>query len=179
MIVIALDLELNKEDDKVTDIIQIGAVAGDTITGEILGEFNCYVRPKAPISPFISTLTGITDDIISAQGVEIVEAYNLFRIFCDGYDRFRNPCTWGGSDATLLREQAGISWDDFCFGYRHIDVKTIYQAYCIANNLPVRSGLKKSCGRLGLTFKGPAHDALNDARATFQVYFNLLGRFKR
>ena len=54
----SLDLELNQPSGK---IIQIGAVVGDTETGEITQRLRIYVNPGEPIAPFITELCAIAN----------------------------------------------------------------------------------------------------------------------
>lgn len=55
----SIDLELNKQGDKTTDIIQVGLVCGDPLTGEIKDKLSLYIKIDTPIDAFINTLTGI------------------------------------------------------------------------------------------------------------------------
>lgn len=66
----------------------------------------------------------------------------------------------------------------FVFGRRWIDAKTLYVSYCIENRLKLQAGLKKACSKIGVTFEGPAHNALQDALNTFKIYRHLLRYFK-
>ena len=167
-----LDLELNQPSGK---IIQIGAVIGDTETGEILDRVRLYVDPDEPISEFITNLCGITQDDIDSYGTSLEEAYFALKKF-HKQSSFINPVTWGGGDSqeiyNQLNDEAKKKW---CFGRRWIDAKTLYVSRMIAHDDHVSSsGLGKSMAKLGLEFNGEQHDALNDAENTFKIYYHML-----
>lgn len=175
MIVTVIDLEMNMPSGK---IIQIGAVRGLTETGQITDKLNIYVNPGEPIGPYITKLTGITDDdVVNACSLE--EAYIQLCEFHKG--AFINCMTWGGGDAHHLKKQLNpeiFKQYPWPFGRRWIDAKTLYVAYRDANNKKVAGGLAKAMTKFGLRFDGRIHDALDDARNTFRIYIELIKRFK-
>jgi len=64
---IALDLETTGLDPTTCEIIEIGAVRFHA--GQPAGEYLTFVRPSRPLDPFITGLTGITnDDLAQAHG---------------------------------------------------------------------------------------------------------------
>src|ERR1700716_2893443 len=60
---VVVDLETTGGAAGADSITEIGAVK--VCNGEVIGEFATLVDPGAPISPFISVLTGITDRMVS------------------------------------------------------------------------------------------------------------------
>ena len=128
---LALDLELNNADDGSTPnpkIIQVGVAIGSAkqSPSEWITK-KWYVRVNEPIYPFITDLTGITNQDIQQFGMTHYEiGQELSRLIKDN-DVFVNPVTWGGGDSTELKsefEQHGIEFRHF--GRRWIDVKTWY-----------------------------------------------------
>ena len=171
MKIISLDLELNQPSGK---IIEIGAVAGNLATGEIESIWSSLVDPGELLDPRITELTGITQNsIIGAP--DLISAGSDFIAWAQKHKEFPNLMTWGGNDSQMLKEQMGSSISKWPFGYRHLDVKTVYVAYqhSLGNWTP-RSGLAKSMSKLGLAFRGTKHGALSDAYSTFYFYYNLL-----
>ena len=66
----ALDLELNNKNDGTTPkIIEVGVCVGSPVNPEEIQKYNWYLDPQEPITPFISELTGITDEIIQEKSV--------------------------------------------------------------------------------------------------------------
>jgi inhibitor of KinA sporulation pathway (predicted exonuclease) len=169
----SLDLELNQPSGK---IVQIGAVIGDTETGEITHRLRIYVNPGEPIAPFITELCNITQEQIDKQGVSLEEAYLQLKQFHRQHSTFMNALTWGGGDTQgiydQLSEDARLDW---CFGRRWIDAKTVHVSNTIAKNNSVYSGgLKSALKAWKLKFIGRPHDAQDDAENTFRLYYEML-----
>lgn len=176
LIYTALDLEMNQPSGK---IIQIGLCVGTINNGEILEKRSWIIDPKEPINPRIEKLTGLSDKLVRECGQSLEEAYEDIEGIYKEHSPFMNPLTWGGGDSQTLRKQLGLSKDDrFVFGRRWIDVKTVYQAYQLAQGVKFQSGLSKSMNRLGLQFEGRKHDAMWDAINTFRLYCELLRRIR-
>lgn len=172
----ALDLEMNQPSGK---IIQVGWCIG-TIGGPIHGIHGCgssIVNPNEELNPRIIQLTGITQEQVD-KGVTLTEAYDELIHYHKLYRCFRNPLTWGGGDSATLRSQLGLGNEQFLFGRRWIDVKTIYQAYRISQGLGFQGGLAKSIHRVGGQFQGRKHDAENDARNTWHMFWLLLEKMR-
>lgn len=177
-IFLALDLEMNQPSGK---IIMIGACIGNTGTGEILETLRCYVKIDEPISPYITTLTNISEDDLESKGISLQEAYLELKKMHSKHDASPMVIQWGDGDVRKLKQDLfpnGILPKDWIFGYRAIDVKTVYQSFCIANAMKLQSGLAKSLTKMGLRFIGTKHDACDDAINTFKIFFCLLGKFK-
>lgn len=179
---ICLDLEMNKPSNS---IIQIGWCVGNVYTGEIIKSESRLVRPNEPIDAFITTLTGITQEMIDENGMSLIEAYVDLRSDAIHYQCNKQVMTWGGGDNWELFKQlkqyfnGSFDVNEYVFGTRRwFDIKTLFQAYCISNQLKMQSGLKKSCHRMDMKFDGPAHDAKQDAINTFKLGCKLLSLFK-
>src|ERR1035437_5490268 len=97
----SLDLEMNQPSGS---IIQIGAVVGNIVTGEILEKLCVNVKIDEEISPFITELTGITQEDVN-NGISLLEAYNLLAVLHLKYKSFCNAITWGGGDTQELFKQ--------------------------------------------------------------------------
>lgn len=170
---ISLDLELNKEGNKTTDIIQVGAIVGNLKSGEILEEYEQFVKIDKKINPFITQLTGIKDeDVLHGYSLETI--YQQLKELKEKHDCFRNPIVWGGGDSEELKRQLKLDDELFLFGRRWIDVKTVYISYRWSQGLNTQAGLAKAMTKLGLQFNGTKHTAKDDAKNTFIVYRKLL-----
>lgn len=170
MKILVLDLELNQPSQS---IIQVGAVVGNLKSGEILDELNVFVSlpDGEELNPKITALTGITQEILDSQGVSLLQAY---RHLAEAHQRrqcLTNPMTWGGADTYLLQTQLSLSPcpPPWVFGYRHMDLKTIYQFLRLISGQGAKGGLERACRSQGLLFDGTPHDALCDARNTFRL----------
>jgi len=176
---ISLDLELNRPQTH-SDIIQVGYCIFDLDqpAETYLVERRLYIElePNVELDEFITTLTGIQPQQVefgSLGAISLESAYYQMVADCREHDVFWNPVQWGAGDSRLIRERldAGIEW---IFGRREIDVKTLFQAWAIANGLGIRAGLAKATNRLGRRFSGRKHDALDDAKNTAEVMRILL-----
>ena len=159
--------------------IQIGA-AVFTVNGVLLEQFETYVNPGEPIAPFITKLTGITDQ--NVQGApSIKEAYEMLEYIHAKHKCFKNPIVWGSgvrNDSQIIHQESGVERDNF-MGYRVIDAKSIFQSTQMIQGKLVRGGLEKTCKHLGIGFEGKAHTALADAMNTFRVWHYLVKRFQK
>jgi inhibitor of KinA sporulation pathway (predicted exonuclease) len=168
-----LDLEHNQPSGK---IIQIGAVVGDTQTGEVTHRLRIYVDQREPISPAITDLCGITQAQIDEQGIGIDDAYIQLKQWHRQHSEFMNPVTWGGGDSEYLKLQLNqSSREDWCFGRRWIDAKTLVVSQMIARENSVYSGgLASAMKRFNMKFQGQKHDAQDDAENTWRIYYQML-----
>ena len=173
--VMALDMEYNQPS---RSIIQIGVVVGNIHTGMVLLCKNWLIHTSEPISPFIEKLTKITNADLDREGVTLQEAYEEIKVLHNHYLCYRNPITWGGGDSIDLRYALNLDEEQFIFGRRWLDAKTLFVARQMAKQLPLQAGLAKAMSRLGLTFKGTKHNAEDDAHNTFVIYHKLINEFK-
>lgn len=175
---LSLDLEMNKPSGK---IIQIGAAIGNILTGEVKEKFSRIVKIDEVLDPFIVGLTGISDEMIS-NGVSLEQAYIDLCELKKRHDCQTNPITWGGGDSLELKKQlgeAGVCLESWPFGRRWIDIKTVYQVFCLSRGIKIHSGLAKSMTRVGLNFVGRKHNALDDALNTLTLANRLINEMKQ
>lgn len=169
---LSLDLEMLQPSGL---IIQIGACIGDLRTGEVYESFSQLVCQPEPVSPFIEQLTGISTADLQAEGIPLSEAYARLLEFRAKYDNVEyNPIVWGGNDMEYLKRQLGDGAIPWPFGYRIIDVKTIFQFIQIARGAKTQAGLAKAMIKSGLSFQGRKHNAKDDAVNTFRLAHQLL-----
>jgi len=158
------DLETTGGSPDTCRITEIGAVK--VRGGEVLGEFQALVNPEVPIPPAITMLTGITDQMVSDQP-PIEFLLPAFLGFVGG--------------ATLVAHNAS-------FDTRFIRANLVRHGYPVLDNpvvCTVRLGrrlvrdevpnLKLSTLAYALRARTqPTHRALDDARATTDVFHALL-----
>ena len=178
---ISLDLELNNlNDGNVPKIIEVGVAVGSPFKLNEIKIFNWYINPNENISPFISSLTGITDeDVIQRSTPKSQIAEELIDIV-NNYKCFTNPITWGQDDVNDLKaefKQDGINLP--IFGRRIFDVKTIYVFDQMVKGRTVSGGLKKAMNIYGIKFEGQPHRAGIDAYNTLRLFFHLLNNERK
>jgi inhibitor of KinA sporulation pathway (predicted exonuclease) len=182
---IALDLELNNADDGSTPnpkIIQVGIAIGsynDYLEGNIRKQ-RWYIDPQEPIFPFITQLTGITDQDIAEHAVPHEQVAIELAETIKNHHCFVNPVTWGGGDSRELKDEFKERNITFpCFGHRWIDVKTWYVLSKFARGLEARGGLKSAMHDYKLKFEGDPHRADVDAYNTLRLFFKVLEMQKK
>jgi len=166
-----LDLELNQPSTK---IIQVGYVIANP--NEWLIKRSIYVNPHEKLDPRIIDLTGITQEQVDF-GFELSDAYQEICRDVVSFGCFINPVTWGGGDSEHLKKELGKG-DEFIFGRRWIDAKTLFVAWALANGKPPMGGLSSSLKKFRLKFEGKRHDALDDAYNTMRIFWELLKYFE-
>lgn len=172
----ALDLELNNlSDGSVPRIIEVGVAIGSPRNPDSIVSVNWYLNPDGPISPFISKLTGITDEVISERSLPHKTVAKDLGALIDVYKCFPNPITWGQGDADELKAEFRERGIDFPhFGRRIFDVKTIFVFDQIVKGNSPSGGLKKAMNMYGIKFQGEPHRASVDAVNTLRLFFHLV-----
>jgi DNA polymerase III epsilon subunit family exonuclease len=151
-------------------ITEIGAVK--IRAGEVLGEFKTFIDPQHPVPAYITELTGITDEMVF-QSPTISEIFpSLLEFF--GSD----------SETVLVAQNAPFDLSFLTFAARAHDFE--WPKYPVLDTAIIaRKVLSKdevpNCklGTLAQFFgteTTPNHRALDDARATVDVFHGLLER---
>jgi len=180
----SLDLELNNLNNGQTPkIIQVGIAIGSPIRPEEIETYSWYLDPEESITPFITQLTGITDEIIKEKSVPHDKLAEELGMLLSWEKCFVNPIVWGGnnkfSDATELKDEFTQREIDFpYFGRRVIDIKTLYVFNQMVRGKSPSGGLRKSMISYGLDFIGQSHRADVDALNTLRFFFHFLQRQK-
>lgn len=170
---VAIDLEMNQPSGR---IIQVGVAIGHR--GQRAEDFlvrSWLIHPGEPLDPFITQLTGITEEMLLAQAVPLAQMAAELGVLLNAYAPFVNPVTWGGGDSVELLatlKAAGIEFP--YFGRRWIDVKTWHVMRELARGNMPAGGLGKSMAKYGLKFEGAAHRADVDAVNTLRLFFRML-----
>jgi DNA polymerase III epsilon subunit family exonuclease len=168
---VVLDLETSGASPKSgSAITEIGAVK--VCGGQVLGTFKTFVNPGTSLPPFITELTGITDEmLIDAPKIESVLP-TLFEFF--GSERTTVFVAHNAPfDLSFLKASAalhGYAWPNF----RVID--TVKAARFVLTKDDVAN---YQLGTLAVYFRteiAPNHRALDDALATVDVLHGIIER---
>lgn len=154
-----VDIETTGLSPKWDEIIELGAIKYKA--GAPVAQYNTLLRPSYPIDPFITELTGITNDMLkSAPRIE---------------DKIAEFVDFIGSDVVLGHN---VSFDinfiyDACMRYMHKPfpndyINTIRFANKLLADLPSKS-LSCICNEIGVPTDG-AHRALADCEMASQAY---------
>lgn len=157
-------------DGEVPEMIALGIVDLRTDSLEIRREKLYLIKPQlSRISPFCSTLTGITPkEVEHAPALpEVVRAAR--KSFAQG-----DWCAWGRDDA-LIAENCARSGAEFPFPGLFHDLAAQMR---LLLGLTYRPGLDEALARFGLDFEGQPHDALADARNLARLFIAVAGRLR-
>ncbi|MFA6755943.1 MAG: 3'-5' exonuclease [Bacilli bacterium] len=163
------------------EIIAIGAVKvtldKKNNIKKILPGFKCFVKSKDKVGKIITKLTGITDVLLSEEGLLFKEAIIRLEKYCRA-DANTKYVSYGNFDMRLLHQSATINnLNDDKF------IRSIYKNYFDFSALLIRYVQGKKGGQLSLldalkTFgiqpEGNAHDPLFDAKNLALLYQGFL-----
>jgi inhibitor of KinA sporulation pathway (predicted exonuclease) len=177
----SLDLELNNKNDGTTPrIIQVGVSIGSPVRPDDIKTFSWYIDPEEEITPFITKLTGIDNQLIKEKAVPHQIVAEELGALIKSYDCFPNPITWGQGDAEELKAEFRERNINFpFFGRRIFDVKTLYVFNQITQGKSPSGGLRKSMISYGLDFDGTPHRADIDAKNTLRFFFYFLNKQRK
>ncbi len=164
---VVVDLETTGGSHKESAITEIGAVK--VRGGEVLGEFATLVDPGVPIPPFITVLTGITQQmVVAAPGIG--EVLPSFLEFARGAVLVAHnaPFDMGFLKAACAEQE------------RPWPAPPVVDTADLARRLLTRDEVPNcklsTLSRFFRTTTEPCHRALADARATVDVLHGLLER---
>jgi len=157
-----------ERDGQDQEIIEIGCVVlgGYAKKFEVLEEYQAFVRPlKSKISDFCTELTTITQaDVDAAKPwyTVSVDFANLLR-----KHKISGWGSWGDFDRQLFERAAALYRIRNPLPPQHINLKLMT---AMERGWNQELGLDRAMHRLGIPFEGTQHRALNDARATAEVF---------
>lgn len=177
---LVLDLEATCCDDdsiprEETEIIEIGAVLVPAATLTIEAEFQTFVRPMRhrTLTPFCTKLTSITQADVAgaprfAQAIAALAAFVRGKPFLF--------CSWGGYDRNQLRREATHNRVKLPLGERHLNLKAAFSQRLGESR---EYGTGQALRRLGLSFSGTHHRAIDDARNIARILPFVVGAAKK
>ncbi|HEX2761811.1 MAG TPA: 3'-5' exonuclease [Rhizomicrobium sp.] len=141
------------------EVVQIGAVKLDANSFARLDECNLLLRPRInhQVSAYFHTLTGITQDAVTRDGIDFADAYRRFLDFAEG-----GPIASFGRDDRVLMDNLRL------YGIADAAPLPVFydlRGWFAVQGLDPRGML--SCDiapALGMSFVGKSHNALDDAR---------------
>ena len=155
---------------EVPEMIALGIVDLRTDDLEIKRARQFLIRPQfSTISPFCSTLTGITPKEAEAAP----PLADVLRAVRKNFGQ-SDWCAWGRDD-DLIRDSCDRANAEFPFPGLFHDVAAQVR---LLLGLTYRPGLDEALARFNLDFEGPAHDALADARNLARLYMGVARRLR-
>jgi inhibitor of KinA sporulation pathway (predicted exonuclease) len=173
---VVIDLEATCCDDysfprEETEIIEIGAVLVDAASLKPEAEFQTFVKPvrHSKITPFCTQLTTITQADVE-RAPRFPQANFALGNFLRGKDALF--CSWGGYDKNQLRRDAQYHRVKLPLGERHLNLK---EAFSKRLGESRQYGTGQALRRVGLSFSGTQHRAIDDARNIARLLPFVLG----
>ncbi len=165
---VILDIETTGLSVLYDTLIEIAAVK---IKGEtIIGEFSSLIDPKKPISKFTSELTGITNQMVKGQ---------------PGIDKVLREFHDFSKDTILVAHNADFDLGHIYHNYKEYGINVAVQpsidTLTLAKILyPDKSSysLERLCRLLKVSLSDH-HRALNDAKATAEIFLHMLKHLKK
>ncbi len=151
-------------------ITEIGAVK--VRGGEVLGEFQSFVNPGVPISPFITQLTGI-DDAMLANAPTIREIYPTFIEFLG--DEKENVLVAHNAPFDIGFLKAAATFLEYSWPNHHVCDTARLARYVLTKDDVINCKLSTLAQYFSAT-TSPTHRALDDARATVDVLHGIIER---
>lgn len=151
-------------------ITEIGAIA--VRGGEILEEFSTFVNPEIPLPPYITSLTGITDEMLQDAPL-ISEAYGNFLQFIEQHSAPYFVAHNAPFDLGFLKAAGralSAPWP------KHEVLDTVRFARLVVERSEI---LNYKLGTLAQFFETqslPTHRALDDVKTTVEVLHCLIER---
>jgi len=162
---VVIDLEATCCDDysfprEETEIIEIGAVLVSAESLKAESEFQTFVKPvrHAKLTPFCTQLTTITQADVD-RAPRFPQAIFALGSFLRGKDALF--CSWGGYDRNQFRRDAQYHRVKLPLGDRHLNLK---EAFSKRLGESREFGTGQALRRVGLSFSGTHHRAIDDAR---------------
>lgn len=158
---VCFDLETTGLSPEKDEIIEIGAVK--VVEGKVIDRFSRFVKPDNLISPLVTSLTGISNDMVADAGPTDRTIYD-FLYFCEEYPVVGHNLMF---DYRFTYRYAKKYYMDF----KKEGLDTLKIARKVLPELPSRS-LESLCDHYGIV-NVSAHRAYHDALATAKLYQTL------
>lgn len=169
------------KNNKISEIIEIGAIRVDKDSGDIVNEFDIFVKPK--FNPFLSgfckNLTSITQEQVDS-GHDFPIAVEMFNAWLNEYDD-EYIMSWGYYDKNqILREMNNKSVDTESM--YELEKKLLTKHLNIKNQFAhmfnvKRCGITKALNILKLNFDGTHHRGIDDSRNIVKIYNKIKDTF--
>lgn len=164
---VAFDLETTGLNVDTDYIIEIGALK--VKNGKVCERFMEFVKPAEPISPMITSITGITNEMVS-HARNTRDIIHDFMQFCDGSILVGHNIMF---DYKFMKKYAAMSG----FSFEKTGIDTLKIARKTLKDLESKS-LETLCNYYGIKNQA-AHRAYHDALATAKLYHMLAHNFEQ
>ena len=152
------------------EMIEVGAVAVDQETKQILGEFQSFIRPvrHPKLTRFCTELTSIQQaDVDRAPDFQMV-----FTQFMHWFSEYEDPelASWGAYDVKQLYQDCDFHGIERPAFRVHRNLK---QEFSDAFQTRKRFGMNRALQKLGIPLQGTHHRGIDDARNIAAIFLHL------
>lgn len=180
-VLVFMDLEGTQFSHEMTSIAAFKVYLKDDLTiKRIMRPYTSLVRVKHRVGPFVSKLTGITDEMLKKDG-------QPFRVVQQGLRKYLGrdwqKCrfvTYGSHDMTIIMSSAENNMDASMEEARFITHHFFDFSEFLARFVKGEDGnplsLSRALQRFEIPFEGEAHDATADTRNLVRLYEAFLKR---
>lgn len=158
---VVFDLETTGLSDINDSIIEIGALK--VVDGKVVDRFMEFLKPEEPISPTITNITGITNEMV-ANAKPAKDVIDRFMTFCGDHVLIGHNVMF---DYKFMKRYAQM----FGHSFEKSGIDTLKIARKVLTDLESKS-LESLCNYYHIENKA-AHRAYHDALATAKVYHYL------
>ncbi len=159
---VIVDLETTGLSPLKNEIIEIGAIKVEN--GQVVDTMDIFVKPKNPVSYFITNLTGITNEMLK-DGYEIEDGMKKFIEFSENYTLIAHNARF---DIGFLNSNMNSCFNK-SLENKYLDTVKISKE--IVKDLP-NYKLGTLAKYFNVDYEG-AHRALKDCEITLDIYNNL------
>lgn len=143
-----------------SEIIEIGICLLDVNTGEVSDNRGLLVKPeRSVISPFCTSLTTITPEMVEKDGISFKEACALLRKTFE--TQSRAWASFGAYDLKQFQRQCEAMGVGYPFGPSHINVKTLF---ALKQRLGHEQGMAGALAMINESLDGTHHRGVDDAK---------------
>lgn len=143
------------------EIIEIGAVSVVSQTGEIISEFQSFIRPvrNPKLTSFCKELTSISQDQVDSadEYPAVIKNLREWLSQLEDYDF----CSWGFYDRRQFEQDSQFHAVPYPFAGPHRNLKIEFGETL---GLKKKPGVGGALRRLGIEFEGTPHRGIDDAR---------------
>lgn len=163
---VIVDLETTGLNPMDSEIIEIGAIK--VIDGKIIDTMDVFVKPNTPVSYFITSLTGITNEMLE-DGLNINDALLKFEKFSKGLKLMAHNAKF---DVGFLNKYMYDNFNRKILEDVNDAIDTLKLSRIIVNDVPDHK-LGTLAKRFNVDYTG-AHRSLRDCEITLEVYKNMV-----
>jgi len=155
-----------RPDGQISEIIQVGIVEFNLLSGRISSKVSHNIRPQySKVSEFCTELTGITPGELEGEK-NFSEFLDMIK---ERFPHLKN-CTWasyGDYDRKHLKEMSDLHKRPYLFGRTHINIKNLF---ALKWGLKKEVGMRKALRILNKELVGQHHNALDDALNITEIF---------